>query len=120
MIIVIWKGSQYKYSVDNLECTNQTIDHLERLFFKECLNLYLNSCEILQIITCAFVIPLILHRWISPPAGQMHNTTHSAFIIFLLSSGADIVDFTEYSNFKFLVEFFDGVKPIFGKLKYFD
>ena len=76
----------------------------------------LNTCELIQVISCVFLVPIIFLRWMSPYTEKLNLTSHSTLIISLLASAADLVDFIEYINVGKIIEALHGVDPIMGIL----
>jgi hypothetical protein len=75
----------------------------------------LDTCEILIVISCMYLFPLIVLRWMSQNA-KLDKSAHSTLVILLVTSAADLVDFVEYVNVEKIVEDFGNVDPIMGKM----
>ncbi len=72
-----------------------------------------DTCQILLVMSCIYLVPLIFLRWMSQ-SSKLDKNSHSLLVIMFVTSAADLVDFVEYVNVEEILNDFGSVNPIMG------
>jgi hypothetical protein len=75
----------------------------------------MTTCELMELAGCFYLLPIVFLRYITPHSKQIDSKSHSALVILLLISAADIVDFADYSKNPTIVYKLNNFNAILGE-----
>jgi hypothetical protein len=67
---------------------------------------------------CFYLLPVVFLRYITPHSLRIEQKSHSALVILLLTSAADIVDFADYAKNPSIVNELNNFNSILGNIYY--